>query len=90
MEGVTNSFISLDEKSGDCKEVAQVVTGSYTADMYGRWDTNPNYDDSIALYHAQFLGYTRTTDEYKADMNRIVTEIKQIGEKVCIINLHSF
>lgn len=81
ISGVTDTFISLDSSSGDCKEVPFTLTGTYLADKSGHWENNKNFDDSSAIYRAEFLSFESSTKHYKY---LIETEIggrfNQVGE----------
>jgi len=68
--GVTDSYISFDQESGDCVEVASSTTGNFLADMAGQWETSPKFDASRALYGTDFLAYSHTNAEYNKLMNK--------------------
>jgi hypothetical protein len=78
--GVSDTFISLDPKSGDCHEVPFVLDGSYLADSSGHWDSNKKFDDATAIYDAHFEGYSSTTSQYVQVIDTLAADFEALGE----------
>jgi len=78
--GVTDTYISFDEESGDCSEVPFTVTGNYLADSSGHWESNKKYNDATALYEADFLSFESTNAQYKKTFAETISnELNEIG-----------
>lgn len=84
----TNSFITLDPKSGVCKddhhskrccEVPQTITGDYLLDSRSRWSTQDKFNFNRAMYGVTMTGVTYTNAEWSTLMKTIKEQMYQIG-----------
>lgn len=80
--GIRDSWLSYDKSSGDCDEISSAVTGRFSADYNGNWDSSDQFDASRAVYAVDFKSYSRGSDEFDRDIAVIDQEIEAIGEKV--------
>lgn len=80
--GVRHSWLSFDKSSGDCDEIAAVITGQFRADYNGNWESSELFEASRAIYSAQFKSYSRGTSAFEADVAEIDAVVDATGNKV--------
>jgi hypothetical protein len=90
MEGVSKSFISLDNKSGVCKgernsksccEVPQTITGTFLADTRGKWNTQGGFSYINNNYAVTVAGLEYTNAQWAEVMKNITAQLSTIGLK---------
>jgi cellobiose phosphorylase len=90
MDGVSNSFISLDKTSGVCKgergsdtccEVPQTITGTFLADSRGRWNTQNGFSYINNNYAITVAGLEYTNEQWTEVMKNITAQLSTIGLK---------
>ena len=90
IQGRTSSFITLDNKSGVCKdipdsttccEVPLSLTGEFLADTSGLWDTEPNFSYIQNSYGITVSGLQYTNAQWAEVMQNITAQLKVIGIK---------
>ena len=85
MEGaLAVKFISLNGNSTVqiCQSLPTIVTGQFTADKYGKWNTNKNYSDNLALYKIEFSATNVTDKEYSAVMDSFGAKFSALGTRM--------
>jgi hypothetical protein len=82
--GVRDSWLSRDQSSGDCDEVIAMVSGTFSADYNGNWDSSEFYDRSRAVYGIDLRSYSRGSTEFASDVSYIDNVIGAVGDKVCL------
>jgi hypothetical protein len=80
MEGRIKTFITLDPKSGVCKEdssldtcceVPASITGTYLADNSGIWNTEASFSYVQQIYAVTVTGLSYTNTQWKSLMMKI-------------------
>jgi hypothetical protein len=86
----TSSFVSLDPEAGVCKEdhssdtcceVPQSITGTFSADSNGRWNTQSGFSFTKSSYKVTALGLEYTTDEWSRLIKKVTNQLSEIGKK---------
>ena len=76
------SFVSLNKKAGNCREVPVGVTGLYSLDTSGYWSSNPLYNPSSAIYSIRLNNFLKTNAAYRSSITDIRAKLKEVGQKI--------
>jgi hypothetical protein len=65
VDGLNQTFISLDSTAGNCNTVSKPLTGTYLASNAGAWQGDARFEFSDAVYQFQFNEFTADSAEFK-------------------------
>lgn len=84
----TSTFISLSKNSGacvedsslnECCEVPRSVSGQFSADICGYWNTEANFFAVNSIYGVKALGLTYTNDEWTEVMTKADSKLFEVA-----------
>ena len=80
---MSRKFLSLDAQAAGtiCKEVPQVLKGSYQASYDGYWDSMENFRYNKSVYILQFNGVGVDNEQFANAMQFFTQKLKLIGQK---------
>ena len=77
-------FISLTGSNSvqECSTVPAVVTGTFTADKWGRWNTDPYYSANSAIYLLEFEATEVSQEQYESIMSGFGASLSTLGARM--------
>jgi hypothetical protein len=75
------AFLSPDMYSGECDEESISLTSTYTADINGYWETEPQYVSTNSIYNLKLVGSQILSEDYSRIMTRFGSYLEEQGKK---------
>jgi hypothetical protein len=83
LNGQMEKFLSLDGNSTmqTCRTVPYDVTADFEGDMFGNWQTSPDFQQNNSVFILSFSGSAVTTEQYQSVMNGFKDMFKALSVK---------
>lgn len=84
---ISQQFMSLESNAGNCESVQSPVTGEFLADANGNWQSNPDFDYTLAIYSFDFQAFSTSLTEYVMAMQNLQSLMNELGRVAMTQNL---
>ena len=86
-DDISQIYLSPTNDSGNCHTVPRTLSGTYLADSEGRWESDPYFEYTKAIYSFTFSGFRGSYDVYKESLSLALDYVAALGERAYSQNL---
>jgi hypothetical protein len=83
VSGVATEYLSLVANTSEqiCYAVPLTVTGTFEGDIYGNWQTSPNFQQNVSAFQIIMTGSEMSNEQYTAVMTNFTNNLRDLSSR---------